>query len=180
MNLVEYQKAAIKFAVYPGAGTGDWIYPLLGLCEEYAEFVEAVGAVDSVGHLCSDLATNIRAELGDVYWNFVTLCYELKIDINSLDGPVYTPYNPTSAFISIGKIQGILAKVVRDSGFYALGLAGLGRIPLNGLLAHLGALLSRLNENAEAHGGREQILSENLTKLEGRASRGTLHGDGDR
>ena len=168
MNLVEYQKEAIKFAVYPGAGTGDWIYPLLGLCEEYAEFVGAVGNASA------------RAELGDIYWDFVMLCYELKIDINSLDGPVYTPYNPTSAFISIGKIQGILAKVVRDSGFYALGLAGLGRIPLNGLLAHLGALLSRLNENAEAHGGREQILSENLTKLEGRASRGTLHGDGDR
>jgi hypothetical protein len=90
-----------------------------------------------------------------------------------------TAYAP-GAFIPIGKIQGIFAKVVRDSGFYALGFAGLGRTLPAGLLRHLEELLTRLNENAEAHGGRDRILSENLAKLEGRASRGTLHGDGDR
>ena len=163
MNLVEYQKEAIKFAVYPGAGTGDWIYPLLGLCEEYAEFVGAVGNASA------------RAELGDIYWDFVMLCYELKIDIDSLEEPVYIPYNPASAFIHIGKIQGIFAKAVRDSGMYFWGAI----LPDN-LAEHLGAFLEWLNQNAEAHGGRDRILSENLAKLEGRANRGTLHGDGDR
>lgn len=70
-----YQYSAMSLAIYPGRGTGDLSYPMLGLNGEAGEAAEQWKKAlrDDGGKLTEDRRKAVLKELGDVLW-YVTAC----------------------------------------------------------------------------------------------------------
>ena len=81
MNFNDYQKRAIKTAIYPT----DYrmVYPALGLAGESGEVCEKVKK-----HLRGDDSPNLRKdiekELGDVLWYVANLASDLGLDLDDI------------------------------------------------------------------------------------------------
>jgi NTP pyrophosphatase (non-canonical NTP hydrolase) len=85
MNFAEYQKEAIKTAVYPNKGS-NITYPVLGLNGEAGEIAEKVKKIirDKNGFVDDKIRGAIKKELGDVLWYVAALCDELGLDMNDV------------------------------------------------------------------------------------------------
>lgn len=85
MNIVEYQKKTIDFAVYPGAGEHSFqecLYLTLGLTSEAGEVAGKIKKIirgdskqDAEGYL---------SELSDVLWYLTRLCDNIGITLEDL------------------------------------------------------------------------------------------------
>ena len=85
MNFAEYQKEALKTAVYPNR-RNNIIYPVLGLNGEAGEIAEKVKKVlrDKNGIIDDETGAAIKKELGDVLWYVAALCDELGLDMDDV------------------------------------------------------------------------------------------------
>lgn len=81
INFGEYQREALKAAIYPEAGNGNWEYPLVGLCGEVGEVANRLKKV-----MCGDRVMNneVASELGDVLWYMAMLAKELGLDMQDI------------------------------------------------------------------------------------------------
>lgn len=84
MNFNEYQKEAVKTAIY-GAGS-NIIYPALGLGNEAGEVQGKVKKVlrDNEGKFTTDKCVAIGDEIGDVLWYMAALCRDLGISLEDV------------------------------------------------------------------------------------------------
>ncbi len=73
-------------AVYPGRGSGNWIYPALGLAGESGEVCEKIKKAirDDAGAMSQDRRAGLEKELGDVLWYVATLATELDLDLETV------------------------------------------------------------------------------------------------
>jgi len=81
MNFKEYQKKAIKTAIY---GTGNKIiYPALGLANEAGEVLGKIKKVlrDKEGNFDEESRKQISDEIGDVLWYMAALSNDIDIDL---------------------------------------------------------------------------------------------------
>jgi NTP pyrophosphatase (non-canonical NTP hydrolase) len=81
MTFDEYQQQIKKFAIYPGAGTGNLnalSYTALGLAEEAGEYAGKVSKLIRDNVFETQLAT---AELGDVLWQLTRAASELNVSL---------------------------------------------------------------------------------------------------
>ena len=81
MKFEEYQDAIKKFAIYPGAGTGNLSalsYTALGLTEEAGEYAGKVSKLLRDNVFETQLAAK---ELGDVLWQLTRAATELNINL---------------------------------------------------------------------------------------------------
>lgn len=79
MSLDEYQAAAQETAVYPGKGSGNLSYPILGLNGEAGEVAEKYKKIirDCNGVLTDENKAAIIKELGDSLWYIQEIAFEL-------------------------------------------------------------------------------------------------------
>ncbi|MCZ7591648.1 MAG: nucleoside triphosphate pyrophosphohydrolase family protein [Kiritimatiellae bacterium] len=86
MTFSEYQAGAAKTAVYPGRGTGNWIYPALGLAGESGEICEKIKKCirDDDGKMSEERRSLLAKELGDVLWYVATMCSELNLSMEDV------------------------------------------------------------------------------------------------
>lgn len=78
----EYQQAAAKTAIYPGAGTGEdyaLAYVALGLAGEAGEFANKIKKVLRDGTFDAE---SLASELGDVLWYLAQAATELGTNLN--------------------------------------------------------------------------------------------------
>lgn len=82
MEFNEYQRLAIKTAVYPCVGR-NYVYPTLGLAGEAGEVVNRIKKAlrDSSGEMAPDEKNLVAKELGDVLWYISLIAYELGTDL---------------------------------------------------------------------------------------------------
>lgn len=81
MNFNEYQENIKKFAIYPGAGTGNLnalSYTALGLAEEAGEYAGKVSKLIRDNVFETQLASK---ELGDVLWQLTRAATELNLSL---------------------------------------------------------------------------------------------------
>ncbi len=85
MEFNEYQKLAIKTAVYPCVGK-NFVYPTLGLAGEAGEVAEKVKKVfrDSNGEMTAEQKELLVKELGDVLWYVSAIAHELGTDLDDV------------------------------------------------------------------------------------------------
>jgi len=84
MKFEEYQEAIKKFAIYPGAGTGNLnalSYTALGLAEEAGEYAGKVSKLIRDNVFETQLAAK---ELGDVLWQLTRAATELNIKLEDV------------------------------------------------------------------------------------------------
>ena len=86
MDFKTYQISAMKTAVYPGRGEGNFTYPALGLAGETGEICEKLKKAirDDGGKVSEERKQAIAKELGDVLWYIAALCTELDIDLDAV------------------------------------------------------------------------------------------------
>jgi NTP pyrophosphatase (non-canonical NTP hydrolase) len=85
MDFKEYQEKAATTAIYPNRGK-NLIYPVLGLCGESGEVAEKVKKLirDKNSEIDQEFLDAIEKEIGDVMWYIAAVCYELKLDMNTV------------------------------------------------------------------------------------------------
>ena len=86
LNFDEYQEGALRTAVYPGRGAGNWIYPALGLAGESGEIAEKIKKAlrDDAGKMSDERRAALRKELGDVLWYVAAMCSELGLTLSDV------------------------------------------------------------------------------------------------
>ncbi len=86
MDFQEYQRGAMRTAVYPGRGTGNWTYPALGLAGETGEICEKLKKAirDDGSRISPERLSLLAKELGDVLWYVAALCTELGLDLQTV------------------------------------------------------------------------------------------------
>ena len=113
--------------------------------------------------------------MGDVYWNLVVICHELKAAFPAFESSIVFEYSGVfsihnSGEQSIGRLHGYLAKIIRgdhEPNFYKIACC-------------LGSLYRHLQKISEVcNFGEAQIFEANLEKLRDRAERGVIRGSGD-
>lgn len=84
MEINEYQKAALKTAVYPEDKR--IIYPALGMCVEAGEVADKVKKVirDNNQNFTNDRKREIAKEIGDVLWYCATLSHDLGFSLEEV------------------------------------------------------------------------------------------------
>ncbi len=82
----DYQREAMKTAIYPGKGKGNWVYPALGLAGETGEISEKLKKAirDDEGKISPERQEALKKELGDVLWYVAALATELTISMQDI------------------------------------------------------------------------------------------------
>ena len=85
MDFNEYQKKALKTAIYPDKGS-NFVYPTLGLAGEAGEVAEKVKKVirDKGGQPDQETKDMLKKELGDVLWYISQLATELNLSLDEI------------------------------------------------------------------------------------------------
>jgi NTP pyrophosphatase (non-canonical NTP hydrolase) len=85
MEFNEYQKLAIKTAIYPPVGKG-YVYPTLGLAGEAGEVAERVKKIfrDHGGEMTPEDKELLVKELGDVLWYISAISHELEVSLEEV------------------------------------------------------------------------------------------------
>lgn len=163
MDLKQYQKRCLETAIYPNIGNNP-LYPFLGLCGEFSEFYE----IELTGY-----HEDVKKELGDVFWYFSILCYELKIDLTKIIGNQNIAVifkGLDTIFKDIGKLSELFKKQIRDNN----------EIPLLNFELILFDIYINLFYYIDYRGWTVfEIMDMNISKLQKRKERNTLHGNGD-
>lgn len=85
MKLDDYQKRALKTAIYPEIGK-NLIYPTLGFVGEAGELADKVKKIfrDDGGNMRPEVREAIVNEIGDVLWYMAALCNELSVNMSEV------------------------------------------------------------------------------------------------
>ncbi len=86
INFNDYQTGAMRTAIYPGKGEGNWTYPALGLAGETGEISEKLKKAlrDEEGVVSEERRAAIKKELGDVLWYVAALSTELDLQMQEI------------------------------------------------------------------------------------------------
>lgn len=86
LSFSDYQAHAMRTAVYPGRGEGNWTYPALGLAGETGEICEKLKKAlrDENGVISPERLDLIAKELGDVLWYVAALATELGLELDAV------------------------------------------------------------------------------------------------
>ena len=86
LDFKTYQEGAMRTAVYPQRGEGNWTYPALGLAGETGEICEKLKKAlrDDGGRVTPERLHDLSRELGDVLWYMAALCTELRLDLQEV------------------------------------------------------------------------------------------------
>jgi len=86
MNFIKYQNFTDETAMYPGAGEGNYTYPILGLCGESGEVAEHAKRIirDDYGDLTLERRMKILYELGDVLWYVTRTAKEIGFSLEAV------------------------------------------------------------------------------------------------
>lgn len=170
MKLNDYQEAARRTAVYPGK----LAYPTLGLCGEVGELI--------VAYLTK--SKEIPKEIGDVLWYVANVSTDAGMSLKYTGGQEDFDYIADSVWSKdeacsylaacSGRVAENVKKTIRDNeGELSEDRRKNIRNALNKVLYGL-AVMARNNGTT-----LDQCAEENLAKLQSRAERGVLKGDGD-
>jgi NTP pyrophosphatase (non-canonical NTP hydrolase) len=179
------QEGALRTAIYPKERGVD--YTFMGLAGETAEFQEKIALISARIMRKRSVRHDLLCELGDVCWYVATASHEVGIalaDLPVLDGRAKALRrcfkNPVEAVLRLanalggaaGKLPNKLKKTIRDGKQISE--------YREDVVAGLGESLQIAKQIAEALGSSiEQVMADNLVKLNSRAERGVLHGSGD-
>ncbi len=85
MDFNDYQKAALKTAIYPNQGN-NFVYPVLGLNGEAGEVAEKAKKIirDKGGVFDGEDIADIRKELGDVLWYLAVTADEFGLTLGEV------------------------------------------------------------------------------------------------
>lgn len=85
MDFAEYQKGALRTALYPNVGN-NITYPTLGLCGETGEVAEKIKKLyrDRNGVMDEEFKTMLKKEMGDVLWYLAILCMEAGFTLDEV------------------------------------------------------------------------------------------------
>lgn len=85
MDLNQYQKKALKFAVYPDIGC-NLNYTVVGLCGEAGEVANKFGKVirDHDGKISEEMRESLMDEAGDCLWFLSMICTELGYNLDDI------------------------------------------------------------------------------------------------
>jgi NTP pyrophosphatase (non-canonical NTP hydrolase) len=90
LNVNDYQKEAISFAIYPKSKEWDLpLYPALGLAGEAGEVAEKIKKLmrdTDAKILTEDQKREIAKELGDVLWYVANLAADIDYDLEEIAG----------------------------------------------------------------------------------------------
>ena len=161
MNIKQYQKEALKTAIYKKSKTFPGVYPLLGMCGEFIEFllVSKPSVKDS---------QNIKKEAGDFFWYVVVFWHDMGFDIELLETSIANPSKPSLTFST--NIFEAYKKLVRDDNTDKLEEIK---------TTVFEAMAMVLNELNSLDVSLENVLETNIIKLKDRQERNAIKGDGD-
>lgn len=163
MNLETYAVEARKTQVFNPEHS--LYYPVLGLCDEVAEFIEK----DTLFYPQIN-SKDLVLEAGDVMWYFSCVCDYANMPITNFFTHEAST-TPVELFITCGKIAGVIKKQLRD------GTINTGK--LGDLLELLSAQFLNILYQTLPDYTLEEILDMNIAKLRDRQMRNVIHGDGD-
>lgn len=187
MNYSDYQQRIKEFAVYPRIGN-NLSYAVLGLINEFGEFLEKCGDFDNGDN---DAFDGIKDEAGDCYWYFGACYNEINEDWSKVLMDNAEPYERgcnnarhtleneeeiviCSLSMLFGRLSGYAKKAERDNNGKLLDKH---RPKFIETLLVLQAILSCLLEEYGVL--LVNAIDNNVAKLESRKERNVLHGDGD-
>lgn len=181
MTYKDYKQRALSLPMfYPNVGN-NYQYTLFGLTGEFGELCEKIQFYFNCG-MPKNVVEYISKEIGDVVWYIAASDMELKLDLSLDDRNEFLSFDKVAlsfqinyyllcCITEIGKINETIKKAIRDKN----GIIDNNTIKLNfkNLYINLTCLayLFSLNIN--------QIMQENLDKLNDRNNRGKLRGSGD-
>lgn len=174
MNWTEYQKEALKTAIYPGDFTGI-LYTSLGLVDEIYEFYESIGSGDEA------------KELGDVCWYIACFSSETGIDMQDTETlaeeleeqvSFHSVFDATEQMKSAAsKICGLIKKYIRDEQFWTYkpssSKKGKAQVELTYIVLSVYYICEHIGTSWH------EVAKINLKKLNSRKDRGKLQGSGD-
>jgi hypothetical protein len=191
MQFKEYQTQALTTRIYPNVGS-NYQYCFFGLIGEFGEVVEKLNTPfsNSMFNDTSDLyKKELAKEIGDVMWYIAGLDDELQLNCSiSYDTNVYinslniskktfkldTVSDVDKITTTIGKISEIIKKAIRDSE----GVISTEKIDL--IRTYLTAIHYFIIGIAAFMGiSIDQVMQDNIDKLQSRKDRGVLGGSGD-
>jgi len=188
MTFEEYKIEAHKTAIYPViyikkfdsiAGkesyiVSSWIYPAMGLLNEYLEYHYELKKTKKLFMDPDYLGFNdpliINSEIGDVLWYISELCFQLDIEIE-FDFPDIAQPLTSTFFLEncFSKLSSLLKKAIRGDYFIYE-----KKEKIKKLLTHI---LILLNENYFLY-SLDTVAKQNLEKLSKRQKENKLMGDG--
>ena len=204
MLLNVYQNLARRTAIYPQIGASDTaglIYPVLGLSDEVAEFVEKGLAVERFEG--SSTIKELAKELGDVLWYVANTAHELRLSLFDVVTAYRTAelsqetvefthndeFNVLGMYVDpaligvgsyfklvalAGKVSGTTKKLYRDKN------GVLDVTTLNKYSILLGSILVRCAEVClYLKIDLNEVATNNIDKLQSRQDRNVLKGEGD-
>lgn len=85
MDFNEYQKLALRTALYPKVGE-NFVYPMIGLAGEAGEVANKVKKIfrDDEGVIKDERKDEIKKELGDLLWYIAQLATEFDISLDAI------------------------------------------------------------------------------------------------
>lgn len=174
MNLKEYQKLAYKYAKYPAEVKG--VYNALQIANELSEVAGKLIKSLRDG-MNNQLKKDIADEIGDVLWHMAGLC-------SDCDKKIFVPFYVEEYPFKINDISEIVNKISETSHNIICCVnkqikdnRGQDYIYYDNALdiwSILNFLISQLGFNLN------DILQNNLDKLESRFQRGVIGGSGDK
>lgn len=187
LTVEEYDREAARTATYPGSGTGDLTYPILGLIGETGELAEHAKKMlrDDGGTLTPARRESMLKEAGDVLWYLSAVAREESWSLRGVIAREDFPLNPTDWSIGeimrdlgrcVGRIAGGDFYAVADSTYHAGDVAIHNyrnrRTWILGAIWDLAALARALDSTLA------EIAAMNAAKLRSRQERGVLGGSG--
>lgn len=198
ITIEEYSSRAIQTAQYPNKGK-NLIYTVFGLIDEFGEAVEKMEHVPTIDINFWDFID----EMGDMLWYFNQTHYEFDQQYKTIDSfpdlikrtkcsPSYClAYDINqnliikNLIINMSKLAGVMKKAVRDNkGKIQKEKIELFIINYKESLRWYQIWIDYINTKNSNYTNLtltiETIGAKNITKLEDRAARGVIKGDGDK
>lgn len=187
--LDKYHEFTKTTAIYPGADiirSADALeYLSLAFIGESGEIADKYKKVirDNNGVISEEVRQGLSKELGDVMYYISQMCntFEYKlynlVDINSIDSIQQDPAIPLGSFIRVLNTRiGNMSEQIQS---YLVGLTGPRKIAeeINVDIANIALLLFHIAKKLNLK--IEDIINENMEKLQSRKDRGVISGSGD-
>lgn len=191
MDANEYQRRAMETAVYPRkTHLGAILYCALGLAGEIGELVNEAKRLirDDQGKWTLQRRARMIEELGDILWYVAALCHEhekpmnifmpLDIEVDTLQIPANgveaALYLASQMVVKAGYIHRELKDGILDR---VRGYTFRNAEMVQATISVLMRLIIKMTETLDTSLGH--VMEENLRKLEDRARRNVVKGEGD-
>ncbi len=178
----EYQIKARETAIYPNLGN-NLPYVVLGLCGEVSEVFEAYNIYEAhvngnvSEETINELTKNLKSEFSDGAWYLSNICSELKInfeDVAIVEDMPHRFLNYAEALVvHAGRIAEYTKKIMRDDK------GEINETKKNKIIDELKMCYTCIYKLCEELTCTiEEIMIQNIEKLQSRKERGVLTGEG--